>query len=161
GYPSFSPDSQWIAYDYNEDGSRSIWKVPFDGVQPVKLAERYRMTVSSPNGRMFAARYEPKSGTRDVAIFPVEGGRPFMHIPVEEMEWQRVFWIDDYTLSFIRNDHGASNIWSYDLNTKELKQLTNFNTEQIFAYAWSPDHKRVACQRGAKIGNVTMISSER
>jgi tricorn protease-like protein len=84
-----------------------------------------------------------------------------MQVPVEEMEWQRLDWLDDHTVSFIRNTGGTSNIWSYDLNTKALKQLTNFDGEQIFAYAWSPDRKQVACQRGTKFTNVTIISSER
>jgi Tol biopolymer transport system component len=64
-------------------------------------------------------------------------------------------------LSFIKNVDGTSNIWSYDLHTKTSKQLTTFNGDLIFAYAWSPDHKQVVCQRGAKLTNATMISSER
>ena len=160
-YPSFSPDGQWVAFDHNGNGTRSIWRIPFAGGEPVKLAERYRMPVFSPDGRLFAARYEPNSGTRDVAIFSAGGGEPLQHVPVPEIEWQRVYWLDDHTLSFINNAGGTSNIWSYDLNTKASKQLTYFNGDQIFAYAWSPDFKQVACQRGNKLTNVIMISSER
>jgi TolB protein len=160
-YPSISSDNQWVAYDHNADGTRSVWKVPFEGGQPVKVAERYRMPVFSPNNQLIAARYEPRSGTRDVIVFPADGGAPLAHVPVPEMEWQRVYWLDDHTLSFIKNDRGTSNIWSYDLHTKASKQLTNFSGDQIFAYAWSPDHKQVAAQRGAKLTNVIMISSER
>jgi Tol biopolymer transport system component len=160
-YPSFSPDGQWVAFDHNGNGTRSIWKVPFAGGEPVKLADRYRMPVYSPDGQLIAARYEPNSGTQDVAIFSAKGGEPLQHVPVPEIEWQRVYWLDDHTLSFIKTVGGTSNIWSYDLNTKASKQLTNFNGDQIFAYAWSPDFKQVACQRGNKLTNVIMISSER
>ncbi len=160
-YPSISSDNQWVAFDHNADGSRSVWKVPFNGGEPVKIGDRYRMPVFSPNDRLIAARYEPKSGTRDVAIFPVDGGPALTHMPVEEMEWQRVYWLDDHTLSFIKNAGGTSNIWSYDLNTRASKQLTNFSGDQIFAYAWSPDHQQIACQRGLKNTNVILISSER
>ena len=162
GYPSLSPDNEWVAYDHNADGTRSIWKVRLDGGKPVKVAERYRMPVFSPDNRLIAARYEPKSGTRDGAIFRASGGPPLMHVPIDEIEWQSLDWLNDHTVSFIRNTGGTSNIWSYDLDTKALKQLTNFDGDQIFAYAWSPDRKQVACQRGTKFTNVTIVrSSER
>ena len=161
GYPSISPDNQWVAFDVNIDGPRTIWKVPLAGGQPVKVADRYRMPVFSPNSRLIVARYEPKSGTQDSAIFSVEGGPALAHVPIPEMEWQRVYWLDERTLTFIKNSGGTSNIWSYDLLTNELKQLTNFSGDQIFAYALSPNHKQVACQRGRKITTVIMMSSER
>ncbi|HEX6043466.1 MAG TPA: protein kinase [Pyrinomonadaceae bacterium] len=160
-YPSLSPDDQWIIYERNVDGTRSIWKLPFSGGQPVKLADRYRMPVYSPDQRMFAARFETKSGTHGVAIFSADDGRLLDQFPVDEIEWQRIYWLDDHTLSFIKNVDGTSNIWSYDLRTKASKQLTNFTGDLIFAYAWSPDFKQVVCQRGAKLTNATMISSER
>jgi Tol biopolymer transport system component len=162
GYPSISPDNQWIVYDHNSDGKRSIWRVPFEGGEPVKVAERYRMPVYSPDKRLLAARYESKSGTQDVAVFSADGGSPLVYVPAEEMEWQRVSWLDSRKLSLIRNSGGASNIWSYDLDTEAWQQLTNFSGDQIFAYALSPDRRQIACQRGLKSTNVIMmISSER
>ena len=155
-YPSLSPDDQWVIYERNADGTRSVWKVPFGGGQPVKLAERYRMPVYSPDKQMFAGRYETKSGTHGVAIFAADDGRLLDQAPVDEIDWQRIYWIDDHTLSFIKNIDGTSNIWSYDLRTKATKPLTNFTGDLIFAYAWSPDHKQIVCQRGAKLTNATM-----
>jgi hypothetical protein len=43
------------------------------------------------------------------------------------------------------------------LDTGAMKQLTNFNTEQILAYAWSPDFKHIAFQRGMTISDVTIF----
>jgi Tol biopolymer transport system component len=166
-YPVFSPDDQWVAYDHgvDVDGARSIWKVPAGGGQSVKVADRYRMPAFSPDGQQIVGRFDPKSGTQDAAVFPAEGGEPLSHVPVEKIEWQDIYWIDKHTLSFIKNEGGTSNIWSYDLRTNAEKQLTNFSGDLIFAYAWSPDFKQVACQRGAKLTNVAMIrgavSSER
>jgi Tol biopolymer transport system component len=56
---------------------------------------------------------------------------------------------------------GQANIWSLDLSTGSTKQLTNFNREQIFGYAWSPDYKSLACQLGTGMGNVVVIKSDR
>lgn len=160
-YPSVSPDDQWIAYDNQVKSKLSVWKVPLQGGEAIKVAENYRMPAFSPDSQLIAARYHLNSGSRDLAIFSADGGQPLMQVAIPVLEWQRVQWLDDHTLSYIRNVDGYSNIWSYDLDSKVEKQLTHFNSDQIYAYSWSPDYKQVACQRGTVISNVTKISSER
>lgn len=160
-YPSVSPDNQWVAYDNLVGSKASVWKVPLQGGEAIKVAENYRMPVFSPDGRLIAARYHLNSGSRNLAVFSAEGGQPLSQVPIPVLEWQRVQWLDAHTLSYIKNVDGYSNIWSYDLNSRVEKQLTHFNSDQIYAYSWSPDFKQVACQRGAVISNVTMISTER
>ena len=117
------------------------------------------MPVFSPDGQLIACRFDEDSDTYDVAIFPAQGGEPLQHFKVPKQEWQSVRWYrDSRHLTFVRNDNGYSNIWSYDLDTGAEKQLTHFNSDQIYAYAWSHDYKQVACQRGTKISDVTIIS---
>ena len=157
-YPTCSPDSQWVAYDIVASSGSSVWKVPMNGGEPVKVGENYRMPAFSPDNRYIACRYNFESGTRDVAIFPAEGGRPLSHFEIPMQEWQRVQWLSSREVSYIKTRNGISNIWSYDLDTQASKQLTNFNSDRIYAYAWSPDYKQLACQRGTNISLVTMIS---
>jgi Tol biopolymer transport system component len=160
-YPSISPDGKWVAYDNMTHSKLSIWKVPSEGGEPKKIIDGYRMPVFSLNSPLIAARYDEESGTKDVAIFSADGGEALQHMPIPILEWQRVQWLDDHTLSYIDSVNGASNLYSYDLNTKVSKQLTFFESDQIVAYTWSPDFKRVACQRVTNTANVTIISSER
>jgi len=158
-YPSCSSDNEWVAYDNQTDTKMSIWKVPMQGGKPVKLSEGYRMPVFSPDSQLVACRYDEDSDTYDVAIFPAQSGRPLRQFKIPKQEWQSVRWLgDNRHVTFVRNVNGYSNIWSYNLDTGAEKQLTNFNTDQIYAYAWSPDYKQVACQRGTKISDVTIIS---
>jgi WD40 repeat protein len=132
---------------------------PLDGGEAIKLSEKYRMPVFSPDSQFIACRYNVVSGTRDGAIFSVQGGAPWRHFPVPVQDWQRLQWLPNgHELSYVKNENGYSNIWSYDLNTGAKKQLTNFNSDLIYAYAWSPDYKQVACQRGTAISDVIMIS---
>jgi TolB protein len=159
-YPSVSADSKWVAYDHVDELGRSVWSVPLEGGEPVKLSDGYRMPVYSPDNTMFVARSPLNSGPGDVAIVSAEGGAPLKRLDIPVMEWQRLYWLDNHTISFIKNVKGISNIWSYNINTDETKQLTNFNSDQIFSYAWSPDHQQLVCQRGTKHGNVTIIGSE-
>lgn len=160
-YPSVSPDNQWVAYDNQLESKVSIWKVPLEGGEPVKVGEKYRMPVFSPDSQFIAGRYHPESDSRDVAIFSAQGGEPLKQMLVPTLDWQRVQWLDSHTLSYMKNVDGYTNLWSYDLDSGTEKQLTHFNSDQIYAYAWSPDYKQVACQRGGKISDVTIISSER
>ncbi|HKS08764.1 MAG TPA: protein kinase [Pyrinomonadaceae bacterium] len=157
-YPSVSADNQWVAYDHVADNLVSFWKVPMNGGEPIKVGDRYRMPVFSPDNQLIAARYNLDSNTDDVAIFPAQGGEPLWHFTVPLQEWQRPQWISTRELSYIDKKSGYSNIWSYNRDTGERKQLTNFNGDRIYAYAWSPDYKQIACQRGTTTSNVTMIS---
>jgi Tol biopolymer transport system component len=161
-YPACSPDNQWIAFDRQQFSAKlNIWKMPMEGGEPIKVADNYRMPVFSPDSQYIAGRYDPDSGTRDAAIFSSQGGPPQTNFPIPIQEWQRPQWLADGSISYIKTIDGASNIWSVDPRTGKSKQLTYFISDQIFSYAWSPDYKQLACQRGTKISDVTMISSER
>jgi Tol biopolymer transport system component len=159
-YPSVSVDNAWVAYDHVDELGRSVWAVRLEGGEPVKLSDGYRMPVFSPDKKLFVARSPLNSGPRDVAVFSAKGGPPLKRLNIPVMEWQRLYWLDNHTLSFIKNVRDTSNIWSYDINTDKMKQLTKFDSEHIFAYAWSPDYQQLVCQRGARLRNVTMIGSE-
>ena len=160
-YPSISPDNQWVAYDNQQSTNKSVWRVSLEGGTPVQVTDKYRMPAYSPDGQFIATRYDRTSGPRDVAIFSTQTGELVRHVPIPFLEWQRIQWLSNHTLSYVDNVDGESNIWSYDLNTGAKTQLTNFNRDQIFAYAWSLDHTKLACQLGSGRANVVVIKSER
>ncbi len=163
-YPSCSADSQWVFYD-NQSGPRTtLWKVPIDGGDPVQLTDEYaRMPVVSPDNQFLACRYYVETGgRRGIAIIPVQGGLPVKLLPIPVMLFQRVQWISNgHALTYIDVVNGVSNIWSYSLDDGSKQQLTNFQTDQIFAYAWSPDNKQLACERGAEVNDVMTIRNQR
>ncbi len=158
-YPAVSPDNQWVAYDNQQRTTLSVWKVPLQGGEATKFAEQYRMPAFSPDGEFVAARYDSESGSNDVTIFSAQDGQPLKQMPVPKFDWQRVQWLSNHTLTYIKNGEGHSDIWSYDLDSRSTKQLTNFKRNQIFGYAWSPDSKSLACQLGTRTSNVVMIKS--
>lgn len=157
-YPSVSPDNQWVVYDNVTGPVVKIFKVPLNGGEPIKIGERYRMPVFSPTSQFIAGRYNLDANTEGVAIFSAQGGEPVRLFEIPRREWQRVRWISNNELSYIKDTDGYSNIWSYNLDTGEKKQLTNFNSDRIYAYDWSPDYKQIVCQRGSTTSNVTMIT---
>lgn len=162
-YPSCSPDSHWVLYDNQSSGNPTLWKVPIDGGDPVQLIDKNaRMPVASPDNQFIACSYYGENQSRGIAIFPFQGGPMVRLIPIPIMEWQRVQWIDGgHALSYIDSANGVSNIWSYDLGTGTSRQLTDFKTDQIFAYAWSPDQKQLACLRGTEVRDATIIDDQK
>ena len=163
-YPAFSPDGQWVAYDIYDnrnEGAWAAWKVPVDGGTPVHLADRARMPVVSPDNQFIACRTYPEGRSPEIGILSVGGGSLIKRLPIPIRDWQRVQWTPDgHALTYIDIADGVSNIWSYDLADGSRKQLTDFKSDQIFAYAWSPDFKQLACLRGTEVRDVTMITNQ-
>jgi Tol biopolymer transport system component len=161
-YPSFSPDGQWVLYDNQSSTTFTVWKVPIEGGPPVQLTNEYtRMPAVSPDGQFIAARYLVEGGSREIAIFPFNGGAPIERLPIPVTDWQKVQWMPEgRALTYIDTSKGVDNIWRYDLGTRSSRQLTNFKTDRIFAYAWSPDFKSIACLRGTESRDVTVINNQ-
>ena len=160
-YPTISPDNEWVAYDNQTSKQKSIWKVPLRGGKETKVADGYRMPAFSPDNQFIAARYDLESGTTDVAILYAGSGELWKKIPVPNFDWQRVQWLSQNTLSYIEKINGFPNIVSYDIASGEKKQLTYFNRNRIFSYAWSPDYKLLACQLGTKTTNIVRIKNDK
>jgi len=161
-YPSVSPDGQWIAYDNLTDLKGSVWKVTSGGGLPVKVADGYRMPAFSPDNKWIAVRYDAiERGANDLVVYAVDGGGPVRTFKIPRLDWQRVYWIDNDIFSYLKNVNGSVNVFSFNLKSGAEIPLTHFKGEQIYSYAWSPDFKQIACQRGRKLSDVTIISSER
>jgi serine/threonine protein kinase len=161
-YPSCSADSLWVTYDNQSQSPVTVWRVPMSGGAAVQLTDKYsRMPVVSPDNQSIASRYYVQEGKRGIAILPVQGGAPTKLLPIPIMDWQRVQWsADGQALTYIDTINGVSNLWSYDLKTGRTKKITNFPAEEIFSYAWSPDRKQLACERGSAVSDATIINSQ-
>ena len=163
-YPAFSPDGQSIVYDIYDSRNEGAWaamKVPVEGGTPVRLADRARMPVVSPDNQSIACRTYPPGRAPEISILAMSDGSPIKRLPIPIRDWQRVQWTPDgHALTYINIIDGVSNIWSYDLADGSRKQLTDFKSDQIFAYAWSPDFKQLACLRGTEVRDVTLIINQ-
>jgi Tol biopolymer transport system component len=55
----------------------------------------------------------------------------------------------------------VSNIWQQKLTGGTPKQITNFDSGQIFAFDWSRDGRQLALTRGSESSDVIPISNFR
>src|SRR5713226_2993666 len=162
-HPTCSADGQWILYENQSGPTFSVWRVPIDGGDPVKVIDNNAwMPVVSPDNQFIACRYDVAAGQQGIAILPFQGGPPVKLLRIPIRERQRIQWsADSRSLTYVDTINGVYNIWNYEIASDSRKQVTHFKSDQILAYAWSPDHKQLACDRGAELRDGMISSAER
>ena len=61
-------------------------------------------------------------------------------------------------ITYVATKNGVSNIWGQPLDGSPVKQITNFKSDHIFRFAWSPDGKALVCERGFFVNDVVLLS---
>ena len=64
-------------------------------------------------------------------------------------------------IDYVLTRNGVSNIWRQNLAGGTPKQITNFESGQIFDFDWSRDGKQLALTRGSESSDVILMSNFR
>lgn len=163
--PACSADGKWIAYlSQAQNGGVVAMRMPIDGGAATKLADNVNGEVRpSPDGKYVAVVTwgETPTSAQQLKIVPAEGGMALSHFDlpaaVRNFHWAPGGKEIHYTL--VRG--GVGNIWGHPLAGGEARQVTHFNSEQIFDFDWSPDGKQLLISRGNVEQNVILISGFR
>jgi Tol biopolymer transport system component/DNA-binding winged helix-turn-helix (wHTH) protein len=162
--PDISPDGRWVVYMSVIKDSPTLWKTPIDGGgAPIQLSDKIAAVPRvSPDGRFIACFYRAQVEMYSkFAVLPFDGGEPvkvFDRPPTTFVEAGIRWTPDGRALSFIDNRDGVSNVWLQPLDGSPAKQLTNFTSETIFRFAWSPDGKMIVAERGTETGDIVLIN---
>jgi serine/threonine protein kinase/Tol biopolymer transport system component len=167
-WPSWSPDGAWIVYKSQQSGKRTLWALPAAGGDPVHLTDSYTgMPTVSPDGKLIACEYwdEQLASGYKLAVIPFDDGSRIsaFDMPtsfVNSIHLSSVLrWRPDgRAVSYIDNRAGVCNIWDYPLDGSPPTQVTDFRSERIFWFDWSPDGRQLACARGLRISDAVLIS---
>ncbi|HEX8889538.1 MAG TPA: protein kinase [Pyrinomonadaceae bacterium] len=157
--PAITPDGKWIIYVSFGNASPTLWKIPFDGGQPVQLVDKYASGPTiSPDGKLIACYYwdQTPESQLGIAIIPIEGGAPvnLFNIPAMFVRWTP----DGRGLVYVDNRSGVSNLWMQPVDGGQATQLTDFKTDQIFFFDWSRDGKQIVFSRGVMTSDVVLFS---
>ena len=159
-----SPDSRWVIYTAQRSGMSYLWKVSIDGGDAVQLMDKYTNSPEvSPDGKWIVCSYRKDvNSTWRYAIIPFEGGEPIKVFDLLGKKGDFRWSPDGRSLHYLRDTQGGvTNIWSFPLDDKPPKQLTDFKTEQIYNFAWSPDGKQLVLARGTTTSDVLLIKDFR
>jgi TolB protein len=162
--PDISPDGRWVVYMSLVKDTSTVWKTSIDGgAAPIQLSDKITTVPRfSPDGRFVACFYRAEVDKfSKLAVFPSDGGEPVKVFdkPSTTIVESGIQWTPDgRALTLIANRDGVSNIWLQPLDGSPARQLTNFTSETIFRFAWSPDGKMFVAERGTEIGDIVLIN---
>lgn len=158
--PAFSPDGRWITYASMGVSHPNLWRVSIDGGEAVKLTDKFSVApMVSPDGKLIACYYwDQKPDTQlGIALIPFEGGQPvkMLSLPSPIVRWTP----DGRSLTYVDSRSGVSNIWSQSIEDGKPVQLTDFKSDQIFAFEWSRDGRHLAVARGIGTSDVVLFNN--
>lgn len=165
-FPQCSPDGKWLVYQGFSNGIPTLWRASIDGSSPMQLTYKYsNWPAISPDGKLIACSYlDEAAGKWRLTTVPSDGGAPQssfdMPIPyLQHFAWQRIRWTTDGKgIAYINNREGISNIWSQPVAGGPPQKITDFKSDQIFNFAWSPNGRELAYLRGIVRSDVVLIT---
>ena len=162
GMAAISPDGKSVVYVSWVTKKATIWKMAIDGTGATQLTETAsgRPRVS-PDGKLIAYDYfDEKQRNRLIAVIRSDGGPPIKTFDLNRGDMVR--WTPNgRALTFLSARNGISNIWLQSLAGGEPTQLTDFKSDGIWSYDWSPDGKLLACARGTATSDIVLVSDLR
>ena len=127
--PAVSPDGSRIAFVVNSDGTTNLAMTKVDG-SDFKLITSYENREQvydpqwSPDGEHILFDYSIKDG-RDLAWIRPDGSGPQFLITGPDDSRSGVFTRDGKRVIFSSDRTGIYNLYSYDLSTGRIEQITN------------------------------------
>jgi Tol biopolymer transport system component len=171
-WPNCSADGKIFVYVNLSGDSATLMKAAVDGGTPSRIGkEIFQFPVLSADGQLVAAAYHPDmTKPAKLAIVGVENGeiRNLYDVPAEttfggeggsSLAWTK----DGRSVLFMVNKNAAASLWAQAVGAPGAavpapKQIMNFSTGFVWAYALSPDGKEIVYSRGVPATDVVLIS---
>ena len=165
-FPDISPDGKWVIYNDTGSSRFTLWRVPIQGGTPTQLTNGLTQWPDvSPDGKMIGCWYRSdQSKPWQLAVLPFDGGDPkiMLDVPVTANSAIPLKWMPDgKALCYVDVRDGISNIWAKPLDGSAPRQLTSFQSDQIFWFAWSRSGDSLEVSRGSVTSDVVLITDAR
>jgi Tol biopolymer transport system component len=155
--PWISPDGRWIFYVAYGENASTIRKITIDGDSSRQIVKKQLASYAlSADGNYLAYGYFNEENKQKLAIFSLKTEEV-----VKELDYsfrlQR--WTpDSKAIAYVKNKNGVSNIWIQPIDGSKAKQVTEFASEIIFSFDWSPDGKKLVVARGEGNTDVVLLT---
>ena len=134
--------------DDKEDKKKATKELPLEPTRTFELntTEGTWMSVDvSPDGKTIVFDM-----IGDIYTLPITGGKATRVIGDLSYETHPKFSPDGKTLAVTSDRSGAENIWTYDLEKKEWKQITKDKDQHYQSAEWTPDGEYLIASRGTR-----------
>ncbi len=160
--PDVSRDGKWLLFDSWKAGSRALWKLELGSGDSAMLFRPGGTSPKiSPDGRLVTCLFHDEQEQRErMAILSFSTGDPVsvFDLPLtsnrDDFEWSP----DGKSIHYVDTRNGVSNIWAYDYQARTSRQVTSFESDRIFGFAWSKDGTSVAVARGATTSDLVLLT---
>ena len=127
--PSLSPDGKTLVFVVNKDGTTNLATMNIDGSDFKQITtyvggEQVYDPEWSPLGDRIVFDYSIKDGRDIASVHPDGSGFEFL-VSGSDDSRSAVFTPDGKQLLFSSDRTGISNLYTYDLETKKIEQVTN------------------------------------
>ncbi|MEM7372100.1 MAG: amidohydrolase family protein [Bacteroidota bacterium] len=112
----------------------------------LKTSEGTWMSLDvSPDGKQIAFDL-----VGDIYLMPIEGGKAKRVIGDLSFETHPKFSPDGTSLTFTSDRSGSENIWTFDLESEEWKQISKDKDKHYQSAEWTPDGEYIIASRGGR-----------
>lgn len=159
--PKISPDGKWIIFQNVSDSG--LWKVALEGGEASRITDKLTSQTSiSPDGTLIACRYrEQDLSPFQLGLIDFATGRTVKTMDLPPTERNLDWTSDGRGIVYVDSRGGVSNIWVQPIDGGAPRQLTNFNSDLIFAFDLSRDGKQIALSRGNISNDVVLIADSK
>ncbi len=159
-YPQCSPDSRWIYYE--DVTTAQLMRVSLEGGTPQEVSNLQVQGFFdiSPDGAtaLFPTVSHAEGHKERVVEVSVENGQVSRSITMQKSHADRIQYSPDgKALEYAVRENGVDNIWRQPLDGSAGKWETEFKSEHIGQFRWSPDAKRLALVRGHTDSDVVLM----
>ena len=156
--PQCSSDEKWVYYVDVADNFLPK-RVPVIGGSPETVFDSSMGGAAlSPDGKLLADFDARDSDHRlFLNLVSTETKKATTRDPDQRATWPFRFSPDSKAIIYTVREKGVDNLWLQPLDGSPYRQLTHFATEQIRQFAYSPDGKQIAFERGHLEADAVLI----
>jgi eukaryotic-like serine/threonine-protein kinase len=177
GWPVCSPDHRWVYYFQGTslsrvllDGSGKPEEVPGSLPPPGLGLDFAKMSISiSPDGETLAyilmdmrprasGDNRPDSSPYTLALLNLRSANPPRQLDLNPHFAEGAnFTPDGKAVAYRIRENGVENIWAQPLDGSPGRQITNFSSDKISEFHWSPDGKSLGVMRSHSASDVVLL----
>lgn len=156
-----SADGRSVLFNSKRSGTINIWQIPLEGGEAKQLTfdtELAGFAAMSRDGKWISMQIK-RGGDTHVAYMPAEGGEVVQLTNEPGQSWVNDWAPDNDRIIFAGRRNSIWNIYSVSRTTREVKQLTNFDSLNTYVRypAYSPVGDKLAYEYAQSTANIWML----